>query len=151
MNRMRHERLLIDSYERLTGKRMLADEGGSADGDGGTAERLFEAPFVLLSHGTEEDPVLNYGNRAALELWEMTREEFTSLPSRLTAEPIERSLREKLLRDSKERGYSDGYYGVRIAKSGRRFEIRDVTLWSLIDENGIYRGQAAMFSDWRYL
>jgi len=34
------------------------------------AEKVFEAPFVVVSHGTEVDPVLNYGNRAAtLALW----------------------------------------------------------------------------------
>jgi len=31
-------------------------------------QALFEAPFVLISHGTEEDPILNYGNRLALWL-----------------------------------------------------------------------------------
>jgi len=32
---------------------------------------MFEAPFVLISHGTEDDPILNYGNRVALWLWQM--------------------------------------------------------------------------------
>ena len=34
--------------------------------------------------------MLNYGNRAALTLWEMSWEELTRTPSRLTAEPVAR-------------------------------------------------------------
>jgi len=141
-----HARLLIDSYRRATGRELLDPRQPDPRQ---AAEALFRAPFVLLSHGTEADPVLNYGNENALALWEMTWEEFTGTPSRLTAEPVERSQREKLLADAKEQGYSDGYYGIRISKSGRRFEIRDVTLWSVTDENGNYRGQAAVFADWK--
>ncbi len=118
---------------------------------GEAAATLFRAPFVLLSHGTEADPVLNYGNAAALKLWEMTWDQFTGTPSRLTAEPMERSQREKLLIDAKEKGYSDGYYGIRISSVGRRFEIRNVLLWNVVDEQGIYRGQAAVFSEWTYV
>jgi MEKHLA domain. len=64
---------------------------------------------------------------------------------------MERSQREKLLADAKEKGYSDGYYGIRISSDGRRFEIRNVLLWSVTDEQGSYRGQAAVFSEWAYV
>jgi len=139
-----HSRLLLDSYRRATGRDLLEPEGE-------VAATLFRARFVLLSHGTEADPVLNYGNAAALKLWEMTWDQFTGTPSRLTAEPMERSQREKLLIDAKEKGYSDGYYGIRISSIGRRFEIRNVLLWNVVDEQGIYRGQAAVFSEWTYV
>ncbi|WP_372638194.1 MEKHLA domain-containing protein [Cohnella sp.] len=142
-----HSRLLLDSYRRATGRDLLAP----VPAPGKAAAALFRAPFVLLSHGTEADPVLNYGNAAALKLWEMTWEQFTRTPSRLTAEPMERSQREKLLADAKEKGYSDGYYGIRISSGGRRFEIRNVLLWSVTDEQGSYRGQAAVFSEWAYV
>lgn len=142
-----HARLLLESYERLTGRKLV-----ECDPKAGTAaEALDAAPFALLSHGTEADPVLNYGNRQALALWEMDWESFTSMPSRLTAEPMAREDREKLLADAKRQGYSDGYRGVRIASSGRRFEILEATIWSLIDEAGVYRGQAAMFPRWQPL
>ena len=142
-----HSRLLLDSYRRATGRDLLEP----APVQGKAAATLFRAPFVLLSHGTEADPVLNYGNAAALKLWEMTWDQFTGTPSRLTAEPMERSQREKLLIDAKEKGYSDGYYGIRISSVGRRFEIRNVLLWNVVDEQGIYRGQAAVFSEWTYV
>jgi hypothetical protein len=41
------------------------------------AQRLFEAAFVVVSHGTEADPIFNYGNRKALELWQLDWEAFT--------------------------------------------------------------------------
>jgi len=142
-----HSRLLLESFRRATGRDLL----NGWDCLDEPAEELFRAPFVLLSHGQEEDPILNYGNAAALSLWEMTWDEFTRTPSRQTAEPTERSLREKLLADVKEKGFSEGYTGVRISRSGRRFEIRDLLLWNVADGSGIYRGQAAVFSDWAYI
>src|SRR5579864_6544621 len=63
----------------------------------GLAKNIFEAPFVLVSHGTETDPILNYGNAAALSLWEMSWDELTRTPSRLTAEAPNREERARLL------------------------------------------------------
>jgi len=140
-------KLLIESYRRATGRNLLDPEPPP----GQEAEALFEAPFALLSHGTEPDPILQYGNRKALELWETDWASFTSMPSRLTAEPAERGEREKLLRDVREKGYSDGYRGVRISSGGRRFEIIDAVVWNVVDGQGVYRGQAAMIPRWRYL
>lgn len=146
MDLQNHSELLLESYKRVTGDTLIQLEA-----DRRAEETLFHAPFVLLSHGPEADPVLNYGNQAALELWEMSWEEFTRMPSRLTAEPMERSQREQLLEDSRKQGYSDGIQGIRISKSGRRFVIRNVLLWNIIDENGVYQGQAAVFSEWEAL
>lgn len=112
---------------------------------------LFFQPYVVLSHGTQDDPILNYGNQAALDLWEMTWEEFTETPSRLTAEPVNREDREKLLEQVRLNGYIDTYRGVRISRSGRRFMIEKGTVWNIIDENKEYAGQAATFSRWTYL
>jgi hypothetical protein len=47
------------------------------------ATALFNAPRVVVSHDTADDPILNYGNLMALELWNMTLTEFTATPSRL--------------------------------------------------------------------
>ncbi len=109
------------------------------------------APFVLVSHGPEADPILNYGNRRALELWEMGWEEFTRTPSRLTAEVPDRAERARLLAEVGRKGFIDDYSGIRISKGGRRFRIAGATVWNLVDERGEYRGQAATFSDWTYL
>jgi hypothetical protein len=117
----------------------------------GLAKNVYEAPFVLVSHGTEGDPILNYGNQAALSLWEMSWDELTRTPSRLTAEAPNREERARLLAAVTARGFIDDYAGVRISKSGRRFRIAQATVWNLVDERGDYAGQAAMFSHWEFL
>ena len=117
----------------------------------GLAKNVFEAPFVLVSHGTEADPILNYGNAAALQLWEMSWEELTRTPSRLTAEAPNREARARLLAAVTANGFIDDYSGVRISKNGRRFRIAQATVWNLLDERGNYAGQAAMFARWEFL
>ena len=115
------------------------------------AQKVFEAPFVLVSHGTEADPVLNYGNRAALALWEMSWEELTRTPSRLTAEAPNREERARLLAEVTRHGFIDDYSGVRISKTGRRFRISRATVWNLLTATGRPGGQAAKFDRWEYL
>lgn len=117
----------------------------------GLAKNVFAAPFVLVSHGTEADPVLNYGNAAALALWEMSWAEFTRTPSRLTAEAPNRAERDRLLAAVAARGFIDDYSGIRVSKTGRRFRIAQATVWNLLAENGRPCGQAAMFSHWEFL
>ena len=114
------------------------------------AEALFQAPFVVVSHGLEEDPVLNYGNAAALALWEMDVASFTSTPSRKTAEPDQREERAAMLREAAVNGYFADYQGVRISSCGRRFRIERAVVWRLLDD-GRPAGQAATFSDWQFL
>lgn len=115
------------------------------------AEEVFHAPFVLVSHGTEADPILNYGNATAQSLWEMSWEELTRTPSRMTAEAPERTERTRLLTAVMENGFIDSYSGVRISKSGRRFRIARATVWNLVTPEGKPAGQAACFSQWEFL
>jgi hypothetical protein len=115
------------------------------------AEKIYSAPFVLVSHGTQADPVLNYGNGTALTLWEMTWEELTQTPSRLTAEALNREERARLLAAVTQHGFIDDYAGVRISKTGKRFRIRQATVWNLLTPEGVYCGQAATFRDWEPL
>ena len=117
----------------------------------GLAKNVFTAPFVLVAHGTETDPVLNYGNAAALALWEMSWAELTRTPSRLTAEAPNREERARLLAAVAARGFIDDYSGIRISKTGRRFRIASATVWNLLSENGQPSGQAALFSHWEFL
>lgn len=142
-----HSALLLGSFRRIVGRELIAPTG-DAQAD---ARALFSAAFAVLSHGVEEDPVLNYGNAAALRLWEMDFAAFTRMPSRLTAEPMLREDRQRLLATAARRGYVDDYAGVRISRSGRRFRIENVILWSLVDEAGTKRGQAAVFDRWQLL
>ncbi len=138
---------LLDSHERLLG-RPLIPRSGDTERD---AHTLFHAPFPVLAHGTEADPVLDYGNHAALALWEMDWRRFTATPSRLTAEPDSRDAREAVLRQAAEQGYVTGYRGVRVSASGRRFWVDELVLWRVSDTLGRPAGLAAAFPAWRYL
>ena len=89
---------------------------------------LFTAPFVVVSHGTQADPILNYGNHTALNLWEMTWEQLTQMPSRLTAEPMHRDERAPFMARVRSQGYVGGYRGVRISSSRKRFMIDDAII-----------------------
>ena len=112
------------------------------------ALRLFLSPIVVVSHGREDDPLLNYGNQAALALWQMSLSELLGTPSRKTAESVHRSERANLLQRTKEFGFIDDYAGIRISSSGCRFRIRNATVWNVVDADDTYVGQAAAFSDW---
>jgi hypothetical protein len=138
---------LARSLKHFTQRELLPGNFTAAE----LAEKIFHAPFVLVSHGTEADPVLNYGNQAALALWEMSWAELTRTPSRLTAEAPDRAERARLLAAVTSRGFIDDYSGVRISKTGRRFRIARATVWNLIAENREPCGQAAMFSHWEFL
>jgi hypothetical protein len=142
-----HTHLLARSYGHFTQRELLPGNLPKEE----LAEKLFHAPFVLVSHGTEADPVLNYGNAAALALWEMSWAELTRTPSRLTAEAPNRAERARLLAAVTERGFIDDYSGVRISKTGRRFKISRALVWNLISETGAPCGQAAMFKEWEFL
>ena len=141
-----HSALLLESFHRFTGYDLLKDVPPSQ-----VIDTLFLVPKVVVSHGAEADPILNYGNRLALELWEMDWDEFIRTPSRLTAEPVNREERERLLARVTRYGFIDDYAGVRISKNGRRFRIENAIVWNLTDAAGIYRGQAAAFENWIFL
>jgi hypothetical protein len=115
------------------------------------ARFLFDAPWVLLSHNTDPDPVFNYGNRTALSLFGMTWDELMACPSRQSAETGEQEARERLLREVAERGFSDDYRGIRIGRHGRRFLIEGATVFNLRDARGVYCGQAATFKHWTWV
>jgi hypothetical protein len=139
-----HVELLTRSFRNLTGRDLLpvSDDGALL------AQRVWEAPFFVASHDTAADPILTYGNRCALDLFAMEWEQFTSTPSRFTAEEPNREERAHLLERVSADGFIDDYSGVRISRSGQRFRIHRATVWNLTDQNGTHCGQAATFSEW---
>jgi len=141
-----HIELLLNSYRSLLGRPLLEPSAGLPLG-----QQVFEADFALLSHNTDADPLFNYANQTALDLFELSWSEFVGLPSRFSAEPVNREERERLLNQVASQGYIDNYAGVRIAKSGKRFLIERAVVWNVYDNQRNYYGQAACFSDWRLL
>jgi hypothetical protein len=142
---IRHVRILCFSYHHWTGRDLLDSVVDNVD----IVQQLDEAPFALVSHGTEPDPIFNYANRIALRLFEMNWDDFTSMPSRLSAEPLAQQERDRLLARVGSHGYIDDYSGIRISSTGKRFMIRDATVWNLLDESGQAYGQAALLRDWQ--
>ncbi len=142
-----HSSLLANSFQQVTGHVLLPGNNTPE----ALAQALYTAPFVLLSHGTQPDPVFNYANQTAQQLWEMPWEDFTQLPSRLSAEPVAVAERQAMLQEAKQKGFIANYNGVRISKTGKRFIIKNAILWNIYDATGTYHGQAATFQEWEFL
>ncbi|MBP9733402.1 MAG: MEKHLA domain-containing protein [Candidatus Omnitrophica bacterium] len=141
---------MMESYRRVLGEDLFAGIDLTADPTS-AAKALFEAPFVLASSDAAPDPILTYGNRRALELWELDWPSLTSLPGRHTAEAPERDERERFLSEVRANGFVRNYSGIRVTRTGRRFRIRNAVVWNLTNANGRFAGQAARFADWDWL
>lgn len=142
-----HVALLTRNYRKLLGED-LWDETDLSE----TLEKhLFNAPFALLSHTADSDPLFNYANLTALELFEMRWDELIGLPSRLSAEPVCQEDREQLLAEVSRKGFIKDYSGIRLSKNGKRFLIRNAVVWNLFKLDGSYAGQAACLKEWEFL
>lgn len=142
---------ILTGFRRRLGRDLIAPGADPVE----TARMLWEAPFVVLSHDGAADPVLTYGNRAALELWQTDWATLTATPSRLTAEPMHREERARFMARTAAEGCVTGYEGIRISAAGRRFRIEDAIIWNLdspVSATGpAPAGQAATFARWTFL
>jgi hypothetical protein len=139
-------RLILDSYQHFLGKSCIELTSSNH-----AAQMLYEAPFAVVAHDTQTDPIFGYANRMAQNIFEMNWTEITSIPSRQSAEPVLQDERQSLLQRVQQFGFMDDYSGIRISKTGKRFWIQNATVWNLIDTNGVRVGQAARFDRWDYL
>ena len=107
----RHVARLRESYRRLTGRDLIPPAVAAAD----APAALDAAPFGIVSHGTQADPLFNYANRCALALFAMDWAGFTRLP--------ECRLRERRCGDPGERRADDERaqptHGIRLLPPGR--------------------------------
>lgn len=60
---------------------------------GGLRDTVWNTPRAIAAHGTEDDPLFFYGNRLALQLFEMSFDEFARLPSRFLRQRLGRKPR----------------------------------------------------------
>lgn len=139
-------RLILDNYRRLIGQDLV---GPGAD----PATALFTAPRAVLSAlgPIGSDHLFNYANRSALELFETTWDQLIGQPSSKSAEPVHREERRRLLDEVGRHGFIQNYSGIRISRTGRRFRIKQATVFNLLDDRGHHLGQAATFTDWEHL
>jgi hypothetical protein len=140
---------ILEGHRRAWGRPLLALPPDPAPRL--VAQELFAVATVVLAHDGGEDPRLIYANRAALSLWRRDWAGMVGMPSRLTAEPMERPGRSDALAAARRQGSISGYGGIRIDSAGRRFQIRNARLWTLWDNRGIACGQAACFADWCWI
>ena len=146
MNREQSARLILANYRRLFGSDLVpTDEPARA------AELLFEIPRAVLSAlgPFGSDHIFNYANRTALDLFEYSWDELIGQPSSVSAEPLHRDERRRLLDQVGRHGFIKNYTGIRISKTGRRFRIEKATVFNLLDDHGRYLGQAATFAGWK--
>ena len=139
--------LILSSFYDVLGKHLIDAKLSKEE----RYQALFQASFCVVSHNTNEDPIFNYGNQKALDLFEFDWESFTKLPSRHSAEAQTQEERNRLLTKVTENGFIDDYQGVRISSSGKRFFVKNAIVWNLFDKNGIYQGQAAVLYEWSML
>jgi hypothetical protein len=144
---LEHALLLKNSYHQLLDKDLIPVTNSNKS----FAEQLFNAPFIVVSHNNDSDPVFNYANLKALALFELSWEDLIQLPSRCSVEPVNQAERERLLAIVTNQGYIDHYQGIRISSTGKRFMIKNAVVWNLIDAKGNYKGQAAQFADWAFI
>lgn len=131
---------ILDSFRRHLG-RDLIDRAGYPAQD---ARRLFESPLAVLAHDTSPAPLLDWANLAAARAFDATPETLVGRPSADTAPADAVADRQHLFALLAERGFVTGYSGVRIALTGHRFIIDDVTVFELVDAAGRPAGHAAV-------
>ena len=146
MEKVEHIKNVLNSFEKLTGKKIINRRSPEED-----FLEIENGRFVLVSHNGAEDPILNYGNQFALKVWEMNWEDFIKTPSRKTAEADLRKNRDEMLKTVSKKGYFDKYGGIRISSTGKRFKIKNAVIWNVNDENDNYLGQAAYFKTIEYI
>jgi hypothetical protein len=139
---------VVRSFEQVTGKSLMREAGLDPRALGRSA---WSGDFALLTHRGDARAVLNYGNALALRLWEMDWDTFTATPSGDTAPGEASAARDLLMEKVAKDNFVTGYSGERISRRGRRFLIKDVTVWRLLDEKGASFGMAAFFRQFRYL
>jgi hypothetical protein len=142
-----HSVLLVTSFRRWTDHDLI-DPGASPEI---CAKNLYHAPFVLLSHDMQPDPIFSYANLSAQKLWNYSWKEFMHLHSRVSAAPDATAERQHLLDRAMQQGYVNHYSGVRVTKAGKKFHISDAIVWNVVDAKEKRHGQAVIFSQWTWL
>jgi len=111
-----------------------------------TAQELDVNPrFGILSHGTQPDPIYNYGNQASLILFEQTIERLCTTPSRYSTVPELMDDRTSLIRQIEEVDYGYLWNAVRNSIQGKLFVIEKILIWNVYNDKGERIGLAAFY------
>jgi hypothetical protein len=131
---------VVAAFARVTGGD-LVDEASLDPANLGRS--VWDGDFALLTH--DRDAILTYGNRFALDLWEMDWETLIRTPSRLTAPEEDRAARAAIMAAVERDGFTRAYTGRRVSRTGKLFLIENATVFTLTDEKGAGFGTGAFF------
>jgi hypothetical protein len=143
-----HVARLLGAFARVTGRDLIAEMKLDPARLGQSA---WEGDFALLSHRGDPLATLNYGNRFALDLWQCDWNEFTALPSAVTAPDEDVPERSAMMAAAAAQGYVSNYAGRRISAKGKLFRIENGTIWRLAGLDGEPFGMAATFRNFTLL
>ena len=135
-----HVARVAAAFARVTGGDLIAEAGLDPAALGKSA---WEGNFALLTHDT--NAILTYGNRFALDLWEMDWETLVRTPSRETAPEEDRATRAEIMAAVERDGFTRAYTGRRVSRGGKFFLIENATVFTLRDEKGAGFGTGAFF------
>lgn len=104
--------------------------------------------YAVLSHGNQTDPIYNYFNKGALLQFQYPQEKVYSLPSRCSApggaHQIDRAkIMTQMTKESNDVRTIPS--AIRQTKDKRQFQLTNVTLWNVHDDDGVRVGQTAIF------
>ena len=135
-------RLSSDSLKRLTGVSLLEVMDGVS-----TIHNVHDNErYAVLSHGNQTDPIYNYFNKGAFLTFQWPESEIYNLPSRYSApDGFVREDRTKMMQTVVDQQVRIIPIAIRQNKAGECFQLRNVTLWNVYDDDGIRVGQTAFF------
>lgn len=148
-----HVKYLDASLTKLTGKGIYERMNIDRTSVGSTNEEIYNAiceneRYVLISHGTQESPIYNFGNVACLNAFARGWHDHCKMPSRecVISKSQDEALRIELMQNVTDFGFVDGdYRGYRVRGDGKFIRLYECCVWNCYDENDIYIGQAALF------
>jgi len=157
-----HVRYLHRSLVKLTGcgifERMgisasKTDEGLVVDDSNCDSDFIYNRVcqndrYVLISHGTQDSPIYNFGNIACLNAFARSWENITAMPSRecVINKSQDEALRIELMKNVTELGFVDGEYrGYRVLGDGKFIKLTRCVVWNCFNDDDEYIGQAALF------
>ena len=138
MNLLTHLEIIKYSYTLLTSRDLPLSYNDNL------ITAFDKCSFPIASHDNSSEPLFNYANRAALNLFKMTSKQMIGLPSKDSALPIDQDERSLILEQVIKYGFIEHYQGKRVASDQSIFHIQDATVWNLLDHEKKYYGQAVI-------
>jgi hypothetical protein len=138
-NTYSHVSMLDESLRKLTGKGVCermeildnsADPSTIMDSREAVYNKIcLNDRFVLISHGTEDNPIYNFVNVAGLEAFVRTWDNF-KIPSResVVLQSKDEALRIELMNKVTNTGFVEGATGIRVRGDGKYIRLVDAVV-----------------------